>query len=148
MAFPNPLPCSRMVDSLGAITCGQPLASVAVSGFVVTDVHYTAGDTYLCHAHERGYLILLCSGGFADTRSVRIARELIEANSEQPLRFSEVARQAGVTAPHLARTFRRSFGRTMGAHLRSARARRAAAMLASSNDALADIAIAAGFADQ
>ncbi|HEX8170951.1 MAG TPA: AraC family transcriptional regulator [Thermoanaerobaculia bacterium] len=91
-------------------------------------------------AHEKAERI--------DARAVRIARELIESESAQPLRLGEVARRAGVTAAHLARTFRRATGRTMGAQLRAARARRAAAMLASTGAGAAEIALASGFADQ
>jgi AraC family transcriptional regulator len=83
-----------------------------------------------------------------DTRLMRIARDLLEAHPERRLRFGDVARQAGVTPPYLARTFRRVYGRTMGAHLRSLRARRAAGMLASSTASIADIATDAGFSDQ
>jgi AraC family transcriptional regulator len=83
-----------------------------------------------------------------DSRALRIAREVIEANSQKPMRLGAVARQAGVTAPYLARLFRRRLGRTMGEYLRSLRARRAAALLASSPVALADIAVVTGFADQ
>jgi AraC family transcriptional regulator len=233
---------------LASITCGRPLASIEGGGFVVTDVQYAAGDEYPCHSHQQAYLILICSGSFAenagresaeltsgdvlvmpgghphhdvigvrgargllvtlrssfawkprqwrayqgggvsramialhravraggeaealaieehlleaiagvapaspepaDTRTVRRARELLESQAALPLRLGDVARQAGVTAPHMARAFRRLVGRTMGTHLRAIRARRAAAMLASSGDDLAGIALAAGFADQ
>lgn len=83
-----------------------------------------------------------------DARAVRIARELLEAHAEQPVRFSRVAREAGVAPAYLSRAFRRHTGVTMGEHLRGLRAKRAASRLASSRDPLAEIAIACGFADQ
>ena len=83
-----------------------------------------------------------------DQRAVRIAAGVLEGELEQPLRLRDVAARAGVTATYLARVFRRCTGRTMGSYLRAARARRAAALLASSANAAADIAMAAGFADQ
>lgn len=229
-----------------AITCGREVGSLAGDGFLVSDVQYGAGDTYDRHAHEHAYLVLVCSGGFAedarqasveltsgdvlvvpaghahrdviaahgargllvtiepsfaaiprqwrahrggpvsramialhrelarasrgetlpseeqiltalaheapaeaiDHRAVRIARDLLEAHSADPLRLGDIAREVGVTPAYLARAFARVEGRTMGAYLRATRARRAAALLASTHDALADIAAATGFADQ
>lgn len=232
--------------NLSAITCGREIGSLAGTGFLVSDVRYGAGDTYERHAHEHAYLVLVCSGGFAedarngsaeltsgdvlvvpaghahrdviaeqgargllvtiepwfapvprdwrahrggpvsqamialhrdlsdaangetlpieeqivtalsheapaeasDRRAVRMARDLLEAHCAQPLRLGDVAREVGVTAAYLARAFGRTEGRSMGAYLRATRARRAAALLASTDDALADIAAATGFADQ
>ncbi|HVE72480.1 MAG TPA: AraC family transcriptional regulator [Thermoanaerobaculia bacterium] len=229
-----------------AITCGREVGSLAGTGFRVSDVRYGAGDTYDRHAHEHAYLVLVCSGGFAedarnasveltsgdvlvvpaghahrdviaahgargllvtiapsfaavprhwrahrggpvsrsmialhrelsgaangetlpieeqiltalsddtpaepiDHRAVRMARDLLETHCAQPLRLGDVAREVGVTAAYLARAFGRAERRTMGAYLRATRARRAAALLASTDDALADIAAATGFADQ
>lgn len=85
---------------------------------------------------------------YREMRAVGIARDAIEAHSDRPLRFDALARLAGVTPAHLARAFKRATGRTMGAFLRSVRARRAAAMLGSSDDELAQVAMATGFADQ
>lgn len=231
---------------LTAITCGREVGSLAGNGFLVSDVRYGAGDMYDRHEHEHAYLVLVCSGGFAedarsgsveltsgdvlvvpaghahrdviaahgargllvtiepsfaalprqwrahrggpvsramialhgelshagrdetllveeqiltalsyearaeaiDHRAVRRARELLEAHCAEPLRLGEVAREVGVTSAYLARVFARVEGRTMGAYLRATRARRAAALIASTDDALADIAAATGFADQ
>jgi AraC family transcriptional regulator len=48
----------------------------------------------------------------------------------------------------LARTFRRTFGCTVGEYLRRLRIERAAEQLVSGDLPLAEIALAAGFADQ
>ena len=83
-----------------------------------------------------------------DRRVVRVVLDVLHASSEQPLRFADVATQAGVDPAYLARAFKRCTGVTMGSYLRTLRARRAASMLASTADALAGVAAAAGFADQ
>ena len=49
---------------------------------------------------------------------------------------------------HLARTFRRYFGSSPGAYLRTLRVERARVALATTRDAIATIALDAGFANQ
>jgi AraC-like DNA-binding protein len=83
-----------------------------------------------------------------DRRCIRVAVEVLHTMSDQPLRFAEVARAARVTPAYLSRAFRQCFGRTMGSYLRELRARRAASLLAATNEPLAAVALASGFADQ
>ncbi|HEY0156593.1 MAG TPA: AraC family transcriptional regulator [Thermoanaerobaculia bacterium] len=83
-----------------------------------------------------------------DRASVRVAREYLEAGAGRPLRLADVAVAAGVDPAYLSRAFRRCAGTTMGAWLRSLRARRAADLLSSSRMPLADVALSTGFADQ
>lgn len=73
---------------------------------------------------------------------------MIEEGAGQPPTVTELAREAGVHPVYLTRAFRRFRGQTPGAMLRRARARRAAAMLARSREAIAIIALECGFADQ
>jgi AraC family transcriptional regulator len=80
--------------------------------------------------------------------SVRVARDVLEAGAGGPLRLRDVAAAAGVDPAYLSRAFRRCAGTTMGAYLRSLRARRAAALLSSTAAPLAEIALASGFSDQ
>jgi AraC family transcriptional regulator len=54
----------------------------------------------------------------------------------------------GVHPVTLARAFRRAFGCTIGEYLRRLRIERAAEQLATGTQPLAEIALAAGFADQ
>jgi AraC family transcriptional regulator len=54
----------------------------------------------------------------------------------------------GVHPVTLARGFRRAYGCSVGAYLRRLRVARAAQRLAETDDALAEIALEAGFADQ
>jgi AraC family transcriptional regulator len=61
--------------------------------------------------------------------------------------MSDLAREAGVHPVHLARTFRRVHGRTIGDYVRSLRVERAMELLRG-RDPIGEIAIAAGFSDQ
>ncbi|HKR63637.1 MAG TPA: helix-turn-helix transcriptional regulator, partial [Thermoanaerobaculia bacterium] len=79
-------------------------------------------------------------------RCVPIALEALHA--DPPPRFADIAREAGVTPAYLARAFRRATGQTMGEYLRGLRAKRAASLLASTFESLADVALTTGFADQ
>jgi AraC family transcriptional regulator len=78
-------------------------------------------------------------------RCVVRALDLLNA-ARSPLRLADIARDCGVDPAYLARAFRRFRGTTMGEHVRRVRAKRAAALLASTSMAIA--ALACGFADQ
>ena len=62
--------------------------------------------------------------------------------------LGELASAVGVHPVTLARGFRKSYGCSVGSYLRLVRVARAARRLASSDAPLAEIALAAGFADQ
>jgi AraC family transcriptional regulator len=62
--------------------------------------------------------------------------------------LDELASDAGVHPVHLAATFRRFYGMTVASYLRQLRVEYACRELIGSKAALADIALAAGFADQ
>ena len=66
----------------------------------------------------------------------------------EALRLDDLAATAGVAAAHLARTWRRLHGRTIGEELRRLRIGWACRRVASSERSLAEIAAEAGFADQ
>jgi AraC-like DNA-binding protein len=111
------------------------------------------GEWELLAIEELLHEITSCANGVlpperSDRRAVRAALDVLQACADQPLRLTNVADEAGVAAAYLARVFKRSTGQTMGAYLRTLRARRAATMLSSTNDPLADVALSAGFADQ
>jgi AraC-like DNA-binding protein len=61
---------------------------------------------------------------------------------------SEIAAEAGVHPGYLAREFRKHYGSTVGAYLRRMRIEYACRELMDSSVAVANIATAAGFADQ
>jgi AraC family transcriptional regulator len=62
--------------------------------------------------------------------------------------LSELARVVGVHPVTLSRGFRKAYGCSVGAYLRRLRVARAARALTETDDPLAEIALAAGFADQ
>ena len=77
----------------------------------------------------------------------RVDALLLETFTE-PLVLRELARLAGVHPVHLARTFRRHRGRTLGARVRELRLREACRRLTESRASIAEIALGCGFADQ
>jgi AraC family transcriptional regulator len=81
-------------------------------------------------------------------RWLRVAREFAEANFLRNLSLAEIAGAAGVHRVHLAREFRRYFSVTVGEFLRHRRVEHACRLVSTTNDPLADVAIACGFSDQ
>jgi AraC family transcriptional regulator len=74
--------------------------------------------------------------------------ELLHARFAQTLSLQEIAAAVRVSADHLARTFRRCHGRSVGEYVRELRVEFACRRLAESETPLAQIALDAGFADQ
>src|SRR5262245_40423619 len=87
-------------------------------------------------------------GGPADrTIARRIARHVAE-RFDQPLALAELAAAAGVSAFHASRAFRRATGRSIHQHHDEVRLRHALALVLGTDQPLAAIAIATGFANQ
>jgi AraC family transcriptional regulator len=78
---------------------------------------------------------------------LRVA-ERLRAESHLQLQLAELAVEAGVHPVHLARAFRRHFGRSVGEEVRRLRVDSVRAALAQPGASIADAAFAAGFADQ
>jgi AraC family transcriptional regulator len=76
------------------------------------------------------------------------AWQLVQDRYHETLTLSDVAGAVGVHPVHLACTFRRHYGCSLGDAVRRRRIEFAAGRLAVTADSLADIARAAGFADQ
>ncbi len=81
-------------------------------------------------------------------RWLRRVRDLLHDSPGTPLRFSDLARKAGVSPTHLARAFRRHFGATPGEYLRRLRVEEAARAIEHGERSLARIAADCGFVDQ
>ena len=79
---------------------------------------------------------------------LRRATDAIHEQIENPPRLTQLAVEAGVHPVHLARTFRRIHGCTVGEYTRRVRAERASEMLALQEIPLAQIAATLGFCDQ
>jgi AraC family transcriptional regulator len=76
------------------------------------------------------------------------AQELVHASFREPLRIGAVAREVNVHPSHLARAFRQHFRMPLGSYVRKLRLEWVASELLGSEDSLANVALAAGFADQ
>lgn len=79
---------------------------------------------------------------------VAMARDILHSDPAARHTLGGLADTVGVHPVTLARAFRRGFGCSMGQYLRRLRIERAAARLSDSDSPLAEIALAAGFADQ
>ena len=76
------------------------------------------------------------------------ALEYLRDYSSASVTLSQVAAALGVHRGHLARTFRATYGETLGARLRKIRAQRAAALIRGTNASLIEIAAQCGFTHQ
>lgn len=74
--------------------------------------------------------------------------EILHARFTEPLLLSQVAAEVGIHPVHVARTFRRRYGTSVGEYLRALRVEYARQALRTSDAPLARIAAQAGFADQ
>jgi AraC family transcriptional regulator len=76
------------------------------------------------------------------------AQDFLHIHFTEPINLQQVATEAGVHPAHLARVFRRHHRCTIGSYLRRLRLDAACRQLIDGERPLADIALAAGFADQ
>lgn len=82
------------------------------------------------------------------SRSLRAAVDLLHAQPTSDLPFGELAATVGVDPAYLARAFHRKMGCTMSEYRRRLWVRKAAHLLASTREPIAQVALTAGFADQ
>jgi AraC family transcriptional regulator len=75
-------------------------------------------------------------------------RELLRGHFSENLALGQVAAAVGVSADHLARSFRQYQGCTLGEYVRKLRVEASCRRLAGSDSPLAQVALEAGFADQ
>lgn len=111
------------------------------------------GDDVSPLAVESLLLALFTEGARSERRSTAPAwlvraKELIHERVATRLTLEELADEVGVHPVHLAMTFRRVFGITVAAYIRQLRVEQACRALRDSDAPLADVALAAGFADQ
>jgi len=78
---------------------------------------------------------------------LRKVREVIASRYTEPLALADLAALVGVHPVHMARAFRRHYGRTVGELIRELRIERAKTRIASKMP-LSEVALDAGFADQ
>ena len=76
------------------------------------------------------------------------ALDEIEANPAGELKLADLAHHCGVSTGHLARSFRATFGKSLGEFVRGRRLERTAEIIRASKRPLAEVAAAVGFCDQ
>ena len=76
------------------------------------------------------------------------AFDYVHAHFTEAIRLNDIAKSIGVHPVHLARTFRKSYGLTVGEQVRALRIEFACTLLSTSDTPLAEIASATGFSDQ
>ncbi len=118
----------RVVQQLGEGNC------TAMESAVVELVAQTSANRDVPRRHPPAWL--------------RRAMELLRDRCAAEVRVSDVAVACGVHPVSLARAFRRHLGMSPGDLLRAARLERAVALLACSNQSIASIAHACGYAHQ
>jgi AraC family transcriptional regulator len=81
-------------------------------------------------------------------RWLRQVTDLLHARFAEPLKLDEIACVAGVHPVYLGRTFRQQYRCTIGDYVRRLRIEYACRELSTTSTPLAEVALAAGFADQ
>lgn len=76
------------------------------------------------------------------------AQEILHAHYRERMQLSEVSALVGVQPSHLAHLFRRHFRTTVGAYVRGLRLDWAIGQLTTTDEPIAEIALAAGYSDQ
>lgn len=123
---------SRLAAELGADDPATSIALDALVGELMTGLGTTLGLTTQARAPT-----------WIDT-----LREELDARYLCPPSLTELAQTYGRSREHLARSFRRHFGVSIGEYLRGRRIDHAARQLASTDRSVAALATEAGFADQ
>ncbi|MCB1025368.1 MAG: helix-turn-helix transcriptional regulator, partial [Acidobacteria bacterium] len=76
------------------------------------------------------------------------AKEYLHDSFSEPITLKNAAKAVGVHPVHLARTFRRQFGCSIGEYVRFLRVEFAKSQISSTKKPLAEIALCSGFSDQ
>ncbi|HEY0316846.1 MAG TPA: helix-turn-helix transcriptional regulator [Solirubrobacterales bacterium] len=80
----------------------------------------------------------------APARHLLRARDLADARYSAPLDVDDLARAAGLSRAHFSREFRRAFGESPHAYLLTRRLERAAALLRTTDNSVAEICMSVG----
>ncbi len=102
---------------------------------LLSDVLFATSDDFFCDRQKR----------IARTRVSRV-KEILTAKLEEPPSLDELARQVGISAFHLSRTFSQETGMTIPQFLRRTRIERAAELIRSGTHNVSEAAFAVGYA--
>jgi AraC family transcriptional regulator len=82
------------------------------------------------------------------SRQLNLIREVLQTQFASPPRLAELAKLAGIHPTHLSRSFHHHYGCTISSYVRQLRVEFACHQLAETDEAIAEIALKAGFAHQ
>lgn len=131
----------QMLDSLCARLLGLRLAALACSDASEAEVETVVLELVSC-------LVRHPSPPKRAPRWLPRAEELLRSNLADPVGLRDVAAEVGVHPVYCARAFRRAVGCTVTEYLRALRLLEAGRLILGGRQGLAEIALAAGFADQ
>jgi AraC-like DNA-binding protein len=133
------------------VTVNQTLASTIEAAFRLGPEPLATDDLILCLTEALLAADPSCGGGATPIRldgaALARARQFLDAETSRVVRSSELEEVTGLTRYDLARQFRSAFGTSPYRYSLMRRLDRARAQL-QRNRSLADVALAAGFADQ
>ncbi len=121
--------------SLIALEHGRDLATQVADQFI----HERIRD-----AHDLQRMPLRSRLGISHPKLLKVV-EIMEANLEEPLPRSELARRTGLSSRQLERLFRKYLGRTPTRHYLELRLHRARTLLIQTSMSILDVALACGF---
>lgn len=135
------LPAGGMASWLASRICaesrsGDTAAPLAIEGLTLALLAETARREPVVGSERRTPAWLVA------------ARDLLEADLSVAVSLEEMAARVGVHPAHLARSFRRHYGASLGEYVRRRRIEVACAALSATEAPIADIALGAGFFDQ
>ena len=90
---------------------------------------------------------IACAGGLSGWKIKRVVG-FIEKRIGSKVMVADLARECRISNSHFSRSFKMSFGQTLGGYLRAARVGRAKYLMQATDDPLSQIAIDCGFCDQ
>jgi AraC-like DNA-binding protein len=140
------------------------------AGVSITATSYLPGTSLASHHHAAPTLSLVVDGAYDEEVAarrfgcaplardgespsgvapawLRRARDYLDANIAEPIGLAQAADEAGVHPSHLAQSFRRCFGCSVGEYVRERRLDLAERLLATTKRPVGEIAIGCGFAD-
>ncbi len=145
------------VEEIASSESQSHVASSAVTGGLIQRLRHEVNSEARCAPLLAESIILellaemLCAGDTVERSEphwLRAVRDRLHEGVAHPPSLTELAADACVHPSHLARTFRKQYGCTVGEYARRLRVEFAMERLKRSDEALSSISHSAGFADQ
>lgn len=126
--------CATGISILAELEASDRLSSIVVESAVLHLLVNLSRERGVCYSKEPAWM--------------KSVLELLHDCPPGSLGLSQLAARIGVHPVHLARTFRRSHGTTVGTYARQLQINQAVELLRQPGARLSDVAAAAGFSDQ